>query len=177
MGERVLSDISRPVGSDAPERTAPVLRERIYGAITCLSTLLILSRDSGSDITPSAAAIDLAVGGGALWGASLFPRPHLGRCGAPVYPSHSEMTHGLRDSGQILEAFALPILLLVLASLGLMPFGAALWAGIGITVVSLGLFALLAARRLPVLSWQRAALVLVLLALGALIVAVKTLAH
>ena len=72
MGERVLSDISRPVGSDAPERTAPVLRERIYGAITCLSTLLILSRDSSSDITPSAAAIDLAVGGGALWGASLF---------------------------------------------------------------------------------------------------------
>jgi hypothetical protein len=41
MGERVLSDISRPVGSDAPERTAPVLRERIYGAITCLSTLSV----------------------------------------------------------------------------------------------------------------------------------------
>ena len=76
------------------------------------------------------------------------------------------MAHGLRDSGQILEAFALPILLLVLASLGLMPFEAALWAGIWITVVSLGLFALLAARRLPVLAWQRAALVLVLLGAG-----------
>ena len=153
-----------------------MLRERIYGAITCLSTLLILSRDSSSDITPSAAAIDLAVGGGALWGASLFA-DYVSDVAGHGHPSHSEMTHGLRDSGQILEAFALPILLLVLASLGLMPFGAALWAGIGITVVSLGLFALLAARRLPVLNWQRAALVLVLLALGALIVAVKTLAH
>ena len=63
------------------------------------------------------------------------------------------------------------------ASLGLMPFGAALWAGVWITVVFLGLFAWLAARRLPVLNGQRAALVLVLLALGALVVAVKTLAH
>ena len=36
-----------------------------------------------------------------------------------------------------------------------MPYSAALWAGIWITVLSLGLFALLAARRLPVLNWQR----------------------
>ena len=109
MGERVLSHISRPVGSHTLERTAPVLRERIYGAITCLSIL--------------------------------------------------------------------PILLLVMAALGLMPYGAALWAGIWITVVCLGLFALLAARRLPVIKGQRAVLVLVLLALGALVVAVKTVAH
>jgi hypothetical protein len=87
------------------------------------------------------------------------------------------MARHLRDSGQILEAFTLPILLLVLANLGLMPYNAALWAGIWITVVCLGLFALLAARRLPVLNGQRAALVLVLLALGALVVAAKTLAH
>ena len=163
--------------SDAPERTAPVLRERIYGGITCLSTLLILVQHSGSDFTPSAAAVDLAVGGGALWAASLFA-DYVSHVAGHGHPSRSPaMTHGLRDSGQILEAFALPILLLVLANLGLMPFGAALLAGIGITVVSLGLFALLAARRLPVLNWQRAALVLVLLALGALVVAVNPLAH
>ena len=176
MGERVLSDRSRLVGSDAPERTAPVLRERIYGAVTCLSTLLILVRHGGADFTPSAGAIDLAVDAGALWAASLFA-DYVSDVAAHGHPSRSEMTHGLRDSGQILEAFALPILLLVLASLGLMPFGAALWAGVWITVVSLGLFALLAARRLPVLNGQRAALVLVLLALGALVVAAKTLAH
>jgi hypothetical protein len=172
----VLSDRSPHAASDAAERTAPVLRERIYGAVTCLSTLLILVRDGTADITPSAAAVDLAVGGGALWGASLFA-DYVSDVAGHGHPSRSAMTHGLRDSGQILEAFALPILLLVLANLGLMPFGAALWAGIGITVVSLGLFALLAARRLPVLNWQRAALVLVLLALGALVVAAKTLAH
>ena len=154
MGERMLSYSSPGAGSDALERTAPVLRQRIYGAVTCLSTLLILVRDGGSDFAPSAAAIDLAVGGAALWGASLFAS-YVSDVAAHGHPSRSEMAHGLRDSVQILEAFALPILLLVLASLGLMPFGAALWAGIWITVVSLGLFALLAARRLPVLAWQR----------------------
>ena len=71
----MLSDRSRLVDFDALKRTAPVLRERIYGAITCLSTLLILSRDGSSDITPSAAAIDLAVDAGArelVWRAQMY---------------------------------------------------------------------------------------------------------
>ena len=131
-----------------------MLRKRIYGAVTCLSTLLILVRYSGADSPPSAAAIDLAVDAGALWVASLFA-DYVSDVAAHGHPSRSDMARGLRDSGQILEAFALPILLLVLASLGLMPFRAALWAGIWITVLSLGLFALLAARRLPVLNGQR----------------------
>ena len=153
-----------------------MLRQRIYGAVTCLSTLLILVRDGSSGSAPSAAAIDLAIGGAALLGASLFAS-YVSDVAARGHPSRSEMAHGVRDSVQILEAFALPILLLVLASLGLMPFEAALWAGIWITVVTLGLFALLAARRLPVPAWQRWLLVLVVSMLGALVVALKTLAH
>jgi hypothetical protein len=150
-----------------------VLRERICGAATCLSAVLILVRNDSSDVTPSVAAIDLAVDAGALWAASLFA-DYVASHG---HPSRMEMAHGLRDCGQILEAFALPMLLLVLASLGLMPFGTALWAGVWITVVSSGLFAWLAAGRLAVCGWQRSALVLVLLALGTLVVVVKTLAH
>ena len=160
-----------------PARMAPVLRERIYGGITCLSTLLILVQHSDADSTSSAAAVNVAVGGGALWGASVFADyvSHVVAHGRG--PRGAEITHGLWASGQILEAFAMPLLLLVLASLGLMPFRAALWAGIWITVGSLGLFALLAARRLPVPNWQRAVLVIVLVALGALVVSIKTLAH
>ena len=71
----MLSDRSLRAASDAPDRTAPLLRKRIYGAVTCLSTLLILVRDGSSDITPSAAAIDLAVGGGALWGPASLSEP------------------------------------------------------------------------------------------------------
>jgi hypothetical protein len=172
----VLPDRSLRAASDAPDRTAPVLRKRIYGAVTCLSTLLILARYSGAGSQPWAAAVDLAVDAGALWVVGLFA-DYVSDVAAHGHPSRSDMVRRFRHSGQILEAFALPILLLVLATLGLMPYSVALWAGIWITVVSLGVFAWLAARRLPVLSGQRAALVLVLLALGALVVAAKTVAH
>lgn len=161
----------------APERMAAVLRERIYGGITCLSTLLILVRYVGSGSTPWTVAIDVAVDGGALWAASLFADyvSHVVAHGSG--PRRSEIAQGLRASGQILEAFAVPLLLLLLASLGLLPFDAALWSGIWITVGSLGLFALLAARRLPIPNWQRTAFVVVLLALGALVVTIKTAGH
>ena len=172
----MLSDRSFRATSDAPDKTAPVLRKRIYGAVTCLSALLILVRYSGAGSPPWAAAVDLAVDAGALWVAGLFA-DYVSDVAAHGHPSRWDMVRRLRDSGQILEAFALPILLLVVANLGLMPYSAALWAGIWITVLCLGLFALLAARRLPVLNGQRAALVLALLALGAVVVAVKTLAH
>ena len=135
-----------------------MLRKRIYGAVTCLSTLLILVRYSGADSPPSAAAVDLAVDAGALWVVGIFA-DYVSDVAAHGHPSRSDMARNIRHSGQILEAFAVPILLLVMATLGLMPYSAALWAGIWVTVLSLGLFALLAARRLPVVNGQRAALV------------------
>ena len=94
----------------APERLAAVLRERIYGGITCLSTLLILVRHVGPDSAPSTAAVDVAVDGGALWAASLFADyvSHMVAHGRG--PRGSEIAHGLRASGQILEAFAVPLL-------------------------------------------------------------------
>jgi hypothetical protein len=152
------------------------LRERIYGAVTCLSTLLILVRHEISAFTPVTAALDLAVDAGALWAASLFA-DYVSDVAAHGHPSRSEMAHGLRDSGQILEAFALPILLLVLAAVGVLSFGVALWGGIWISVASLGVFVHLAGRRLPVDNGQRTVLVLALVVLGALVVAIKMLAH
>jgi hypothetical protein len=172
----VLSDRFPRAVSDAADRTAPALRERIYGAVACLSTLLILVRYSGAGSSPLAAAVDLGVDAGALWAAGLFA-DYVSDIARHGRPGRSDMARNLRDSGQILEAFVLPILLLVLANLGMMPYNAALWAGIWITVVCLGLFTSLAVRRLPVFSGKRVALVLVLLALGTLVVAVKTLAH
>ena len=42
-----------------------MLHERLYDAVTCLSTLLILVRYGGADSPPSAAAVALAVDVGA----------------------------------------------------------------------------------------------------------------
>ena len=92
-------------------------------------------------------------------------------------PRLAEAAESFRASGQILQASGVPLLLLVLAGLDVMRYGVALRAGVWTSIVSLGLFALLAARRTALPPWKRAVLVLTLLALGALVVAVKTLAH
>ena len=58
-----------------------------------------------------------------------------------------------------------------------MRFERALRAGVWVSVISLGLFALLAVRRTSLRWWQRAVAVAALLALGVLVVLLKTLAH
>ncbi|SDZ26170.1 hypothetical protein SAMN05421504_111154 [Amycolatopsis xylanica] len=159
----------------APEHIAAVLRERIYGGIACLSTLLVLVRPA--DSSPWVAVVDVAVAAGGLWAASLLAE-HVAHLAA-----HGKRLHGMeaitaaRASGQILQASGTPLLLLVIAALGGMRYEVALKAGIWVSVVSLGLFALLAARRTRLPLWKRLLLVVALLGLGTLVVVIKTLAH
>jgi len=161
----------------APEHVAAVLRERIYGGIACLSTLLVLIRPETEDSSPWSAVIDVAVAAGGLWAASLLADyvAHIAAHGDR--PRGLEAIVSARASAQILQAAAVPVILLVIAALGGMRYRAALTAGVWVSVVSLGLFALLAARRAKLPTWKRLVLVLALLALGALVVGLKTLAH
>ena len=82
-----------------------------------------------------------------------------------------------RTSGQILEAAVVPVILLVLSGFGVLMTERAIRAGVWVSVVTLGLFALLAARRTELAWWKRALLVAALVGLGALVVLLKTLAH
>jgi hypothetical protein len=160
-----------------PEQVAAVLRERIYGGIACLSTLLVLVRNGEVDSTAWGAFLDVLIATGGLWAASLLADyvSHLA--------AHGERPHGqeavavLRASNQILEAAWIPLLLLALAGLGVMSLTPALRAGVWVSVITLGLFALLAVRRTELPGWQRAIVVVALLGLGALVVLLKTLAH
>ena len=68
-------------------------------------------------------------------------------------------------------------MLLVLSGLGVLMTEWAIRAGVWVSVVTLGLFALLAARRTKLAWWKRYLLVAALLGLGALVVVLKTLAH
>ena len=82
-----------------------------------------------------------------------------------------------RTSGQILEAAVVPLVLLVLAGLGVLRLEGALRAGVWVSVITLGLFALLVARRTKLAGWKRLLIVAALIGLGALVVLLKTLAH
>jgi hypothetical protein len=54
MVQSVLVDVNEARSDAAPEEVAALLRERIYGGIACLSTLLLLLRYAGEE--PSARA-------------------------------------------------------------------------------------------------------------------------
>lgn len=160
-----------------PEQVAAVLRERIYGGINCLSTLLVLVRHPDDGSTPWGTLLDVAVTTGGLWAASLLADyvAHLAAHGQK--PTGAEVVEILRASGQILQGSFLPLVLLVLAGLGVLGLPVALRAGVVVLVVELGLFALLAARRTGLSWWQRAVIVAALTGLGALVVLLKTVAH
>jgi hypothetical protein len=161
----------------APEKVAALLRERIYGGIACLSTLLLLLRYPEDEQSAWPVVLDVVVATGSLWAASLLADlvAHLAAHGAA--PRGHEAARMLRQSGQILEAAVIPLVLLVLSALGVLLTERAIRAGVWVSVVQLGLFALLAARRTELPWWKRYLLVAALIGLGALVVLLKTLAH
>ena len=160
-----------------PEHVAAVLRERLYGAISCLSTLLVLSRDVTEAQGPWGPVTDVAVATGGLWAASLLADyvSHLTAHGTG--PRGAEARAMVHASGQILEAAGVPILLLVAAALGVLTPERAVRIGVVVLIVSLALIALLAARRAALPPWKRLGLVVAMVGLGAAVVAIKTLSH
>ena len=54
------------------EHVVAMLRERLYGAISCLATLAILARYSDEETDALARILDISVATGGLWAASLL---------------------------------------------------------------------------------------------------------
>lgn len=160
-----------------PERTAAILRERLYGNIACLSTLLVLTQHVTGNATAGAALLDVAIATGGLFGASLFAEfvAHLGVHGERLHRGDWRLLLG--TSGQIVQAALVPMLLLAVSAVGWWDFHPALWSSVWVLVAQLGVFSFLAARRTG-LSWVgRGLLVLSIVAFGVLVIVVKTLAH
>jgi hypothetical protein len=165
-------------GGELPQQTlAALLKERIYGDFACLSSLLVLTGhvDDGAD--GWSALLDVGVVLIGLFGASLVAE-FLGHTGALGHPPHGrELWQMTRASGQILEAGVPAAILMILAGLDVIPFDIALWIAIWVLTATLGLFALLAARRTSLSWWGKTLLVLALLGVGVLVVGLKYLAH
>lgn len=159
------------------EHVVSLLRERLYGAISCLATLAVLARYTTDDTSAWARMLDVAVATGGLWAASLLADwvAHLG-----VYrtaPHGRALLHILQSSGQILEAAILPLVILAVAGLGAMGTDTATWAAAWVLVAELGVIALLAVRRTQLPWWQQALAVALLVGVGVLVLGIKILAH
>ncbi|MDF3311924.1 hypothetical protein P3H15_43905 [Rhodococcus sp. T2V] len=178
---RVVTDVSG--GGEANRDEIPVeqvvalLRERVYGAMTCLATLAVLVRYTAPETSSWSRLLDVAVATGGLWAASLLADwvAHLGAHHSA--PRGRAALRMLQASGQIVEAAVLPLLVLVAAALGLLGASTAMWIAMWILVVELGIIALLAVRMAQLRWWQQLFTIAGLSGVGVLVVGVKILAH
>jgi hypothetical protein len=159
------------------DHVVSLLRERLYGAISCLATLAVLVRYTGEDTSAWARILDVAVATGSLWAASLLADwvAHLGVYGSA--PRGRAVARMLQSSAQILQAAFLPVVTLAVAGVGLLRTYTAMWIAMWIVVGELGVIALLAVRRTQLPWWQQAITVAGLVGVGVVVVGVKIIAH
>jgi hypothetical protein len=159
------------------EHVVALLRERLYGAISCLATLAVLARYTTADTSAWSRVFDVGVATGGLWAASLLADwvAHLGVYGNA--PRGREALRVLRTSGQILEAAFLPLVVLVAAGVGLLSTYTAMWIAMWVLVAELGVIAFLAVRRTELPWWQQLLTVAGLAGVGVLVVGIKIIAH
>ncbi|MCT7658988.1 hypothetical protein [Mycobacterium deserti] len=169
---RAAAEADEPV-----EHVVALLRERLYGAISCLATLAVLARYTTEETSAWARILDVAVATGGLWAASLLADwvAHLA-----VYstaPRGRKALRMLQSSGQILQAAVLPIAVLAVAGFDALDTDTATWIAGWVLVGELGVIALLAVRRTQLPWWQQALTVAGLTGVGALVLGIKILAH
>ncbi|WP_423816272.1 hypothetical protein [Rhodococcus jostii] len=177
----VVADVS--AASEANREEIPVeqvvalLRERVYGAMTCLATLAVLVRYTAPETSPWSRVLDVAVATGGLWAASLLADwvAHLGAHHSA--PRGRAALRMLQASGQIVEAAVLPLLILVAAAVGLLSLSTAMWIAMWILVVELGVIALFAVRMAQLRWWQKLFTIAGLVGVGVLVVGIKILGH
>lgn len=154
-----------------------LLRERLYGAISCLATLAVLARYSDEDTSAWARILDVAVATGGLWAAGLLSHwvAHAAVHGRA--PRGREKFQILQASAQLLLAAVAPVIVLLLAVLGVLETHTAMWIAMWTLVGELGVIALLAVRRTRLPWWQQASSVAGLVGVGLLVVGIKIIAH
>ncbi|HET6736966.1 hypothetical protein [Mycobacterium sp.] len=173
-----MTRAARAAAENEPvEHVVALLRERLYGAISCLATLAVLARYTTEETSAWARILDVAVATGGLWAASLLADwvAHVGVYRAA--PRGRAALRMLQSSGQILEAAFLPIVILVVSGLGALDTDTATWIAAWVLVAELGVIALLAVRRTELPWWQQVLAVAGLVGVGVLVLGIKILAH
>lgn len=155
-----------------PHVIVTLMRERIYGAVSCLAALAVISHGSPPAGAWQRVISVVAVAGGlyvasvyAEWLASVavYQSPHIG--------------HILRGSAQVLLAAVPAVITLGIAGFGWLDVTTATWIAMGILIAELGFFALLAVRRTELSWWKRLLAVSSLIAIGCIVVVVKVATH
>lgn len=150
------------------------LRERLYGALSCLS-LLVTLRTGHETAWESVATLLITAAG--LWGAAMVADLLSHTAVHADLPSRTDVGHAFAATFQIVVASLAPVAILALAGFGVMSVDTALVTATVILEVELGLFAFVAVWRTP-LTWPRKMFVIAIVALiGLGVVVLKALVH
>jgi hypothetical protein len=159
------------------EEVSSVLRERLYGAISCLATLAVLVRYTDGDTHAWARVLDVAVTTGGLWSASLLADWVAYLVAYQHGPRGGAAVKILRSSGQIFQVALAPALVLASAAFGWLDTHTAVWVAMWTLIAELGLVVMLAVRGTGLSWWQKLLASLALVGVGAVVVGIKMIAH
>ncbi|AYG02322.1 hypothetical protein [Gryllotalpicola protaetiae] len=163
-------------GTERNESYAERLRERVYVGFTALAVLLALSSHA-HELSAGAAALTLFITVAGVLLAGLGADLIAYTVAHSAVPGRSELRQFLRVARGGLASVAVPLVLIGLAGLGVMRLPRALAISQVVLLVTFGVIALVALRRVRLPLWQRILLVAVLMAVGAFAVVLELVAH
>lgn len=165
-----------PHGFKDPELAARHLRERIYGSVTVLASIVtLLAPDHEGDAV--GAAITLVVAVAALWAASLFADLTAHLAVHQSRPDRAATRALFASHRQILVVAVLPTLLVLSTETDWWELDTALGWAAGVQVLTLALVGLLAVRGTLIPFWGKVFVVGGEVALGLAVVGIKLLGH
>jgi len=158
------------------EERAQALKERVYATFTGLAIVLV-QQANADHLLPSQATFALAIGIAGITAAGFVADviAHLAVHGA--FPTAEELRTMLRVAGEALASASLPLVLLVLAWIGILELEWALQAAAILYVATLGFIGYLAVRRTGAAWWKQLVALGILVALGVAVIGLQQLAH
>ncbi|NUT58313.1 MAG: hypothetical protein HOQ00_05640 [Agromyces sp.] len=158
------------------EERAEALKERVYATFTGLAIVLV-QINNVEHITATRATLTLLVGIVAISAAGFVAEVIAHLAVHQAFPDGGELGRMARVSGSAIASAGVPLILLVLAVLGVFQLEGALRAASIVYLVTLGLIGWFAVRRTRVTWWKQVVALGILLALGAGVIGLQQLAH
>jgi hypothetical protein len=166
-----------PDHPDRPvEERAEALKERVYATFTGLAIVLV-QINNVEHLTATRATLTLLVGIIAISAAGFVAEVIAHLAVHQAFPDGGELGRMARVSGTAIASAGVPLILLVLAVLGVFQLEGALRAASIVYLVTLGLIGWFAVRRTRVAWWKQLVSLGILLALGAGVILLQQLAH
>ena len=171
LDEAIAREPERPV-----EQRASALRERVYATFTGLAIVLV-QLGNVEHLAASQATLALLVGITGISAAGFVADVVAHLAVHAGFPSRGQLITMLRVAGEALASASVPLILLVLAWVGVFELEGALRASSILYIVTLGLIGYVAVRRTHVEWWKQLIALGILMGLGVAVIGLQQLAH